>query len=100
MKSTFEYNAIPTNVKIEKGDTFKCGDRKDGYNGFCLAGNYCNQLNVCKPIPHNPKIPITNNIPSSFERNFAYRLCRNNTDTQCIRSKCNDTCERSTYVIR
>jgi hypothetical protein len=97
---SFEYNAPAGSVKLEDGSDFKCGDRTDGYSGYCNAGNFCDRLNTCKPIPHNPKWPITQSVPISYERNYGYRVCRSNLDTQCIITNCKNTCENSQIRIQ
>ena len=97
---TFEYNANPKYIKLENTFDFKCGDRIDGYNGLCKKDNYCNHLNKCEPIPYNPKRPITQHIPISYEKNYGYRICRSNMDKHCIRTDCKDSCENSKINIQ
>lgn len=100
MQSTFEYNADFSPIIIEKDQNFKCGDRQDGFNGICKIGNYCNKNNSCVEIQPNPKMPFNNNIQVANERNYAYRICRNNFDTNCLFTTCQDICKDSKIIIR
>ncbi len=97
---TFEYNASPKQIKIENAQNFVCGDRKDGYNGLCKEGSYCTNLNVCAKIPYNTKTPITQHLPISYERNYGYRVCRNDTDNHCIRTECKESCDNTKMRVQ
>lgn len=100
MQSTFEYYSAPENIKIENSNKFMCGDRPDGYNGICKKDNYCTHLNTCAKIQFNSRTNSSNYIPISFERNYGYRQCRNNTDLHCVNTSCNDQCIRSGITIQ